>query len=104
MMLVNGVPYYPGPLMSGQMDYYLYEIVDEQSFTVALMTYSGDADLYIGLAPVVAPDNCVWTSLTNSTVEYIAVDTADENYRPGLYYIGVFGIFDNTEYSITAHT
>lgn len=77
MMLVNGTPYYPGALMSGEMHYYLYEIVQEQSFTVALMTYSGDADLYIGLEPVVAPDNCVWTSLSNHTVEYISVDTKD---------------------------
>jgi len=68
------------------------------------MTYTGDADLYIGLEPVVAPDNCKWISLTNSTVEYISIDALDPDYRPGLYYIGVYGIYDNTEYSITAHT
>jgi hypothetical protein len=104
MMLVNGIPNYPGSLAYGEMHYYLYEIIDNNDFTVALMTYTGDADLYIATQPVVAPDNAKWTSLTNSTVEYIYVSSQDPDYRPGLFYIGVFGIFNNTEYSITAHT
>jgi hypothetical protein len=61
-MLMNGVPNQIGVLGLDEWHYYLYEVPIAQDITVALMTYSGNADLYIANNTVVTTENYTWKS------------------------------------------
>lgn len=94
--LANGISY-RGSVLSTGMDYFMTNVTNPGDLYISVSTYSGDADLYVGLDEI-SLLSYNWSSVTRNTTEHVEVENAS-----GVYYIGVQG-YENSEYAITAHT
>lgn len=102
LVLQNGVPHRDF-ITADSWQYYTFNVPEDSGFAVSVSSFSGNPDLYLGLTNPITKENALWKSEHKSRIDYIRVRNDDEQFRLGVYMIGVYGIKDSS-YSITAHS